>query len=141
MTYRIKPLVWTKYGPLTWELKTIFGKYSVFTRDGKWFVWFAGQDNYKGCASLAHGQKLAWEDWQARILPALEEVPEPINQRLLDALKATGDMFQGTLDICQQAIMRQTESADRIVTAAKVIGRFDANDQVIAEAEAERGRE
>ena len=74
--YKIRPLEWTKFGPLTWELKTIFGKYSVFTRDGKWFVWFATHDNYKGCLSLSHGQQLAEADWRARILPALEEVSE-----------------------------------------------------------------
>ena len=96
MTYWIKPLAWEREDGdgESWIARTGHGAYVVWIYGGltRMITPFGGRPCV---SSIAHGQQLAWEDWQARILPALEEVPETINQRLLDALRHVALQFGG----------------------------------------------
>ena len=77
MTYWIKPLAWEREDGdgESWIARTGHGAYVVWIYGGltRMITPFGGRPCV---SSIAHGQQLAWEDWQARILPALEEVPE-----------------------------------------------------------------
>ena len=126
MTYRIKPLAWEREDGdgESWIARTGHGAYVVWIYGGltRMITPFGGRPCV---SSIAHGQQLAWEDWQARILPELEEVPRfpsltterclrlaelegdntvsagalpdppDVNQRMLDALHHVALQFGG----------------------------------------------
>lgn len=77
MTYWIKPLAWEREDGdgESWIARTGHGAYFVWIYGGltRMITPFGGRPCV---SSIAHGQQLAWEDWQARLLPELEEVPE-----------------------------------------------------------------
>lgn len=97
MTYKIRPLAW-RFEDGQWRADA--GDFSYFIgllEEGKWSLWTnAGMLVYTGSAE--EGKQLAEADWRELILPALEEVPvEPVNQRMLAALKLIALQFAGQI--------------------------------------------
>lgn len=84
-TYQIRLLVWKEFtddGSIDqWDASPIDRLvYSVFLFGDGWklLIEMDGSGiSQVDCDSLEHGKALAWEDWQKRILPALEEVERP----------------------------------------------------------------
>ena len=81
-TYRLKELEWREQQSWKkgreWACAVPFGIYGVLFNDGTWsWSWYFEEFHDEGrssCASLEDGKAKAWENWQVRILPALEEI-------------------------------------------------------------------
>lgn len=73
-TYTIKPLEWEEHTSIHHSCHPADSWYSLVFIDGQWSMRSKYYYRDTKCDSLAHGKQLAEADWQARILPALEEV-------------------------------------------------------------------